>query len=198
VSATLSSSLLSSARGLTDVAWGRRDASEQVRRCADQVHREGIRHGLRRHVRATPLHSVVKIQSARRLFRLGSDAAAATSWHDDYAEFGGKGGYTFSEADGKTAFLYSNMSIQREAGSLALLVRFWTEILDDFRRFVDEIWRFQTEFWADPAARDEAQGHRRGTCVTRFVAAILLLVRPVRARCSTERERLPCGQGAVL
>ena len=24
----------------------------------------------------------------------------------------------------------------------AMQVRFWTEILDDFRRFVDEIWRF--------------------------------------------------------
>ena len=28
------------------------------------------------------------------------------------------------------------------------MVRFLTEILDDFRRFVDEIWRFETEFWA--------------------------------------------------
>ena len=27
-------------------------------------------------------------------------------------------------------------------------VRFLTEILDDLRRFVDEIWRFETEFWA--------------------------------------------------
>ena len=27
-------------------------------------------------------------------------------------------------------------------------MRFWTEIRDDFRRFVDEIWRIQTEFWA--------------------------------------------------
>ena len=97
-------------------------------------------------MRATPLHTVpVGRQDSERTPSLPfglSDAAAATSWHDDYAEFGGKGGYTFSEADGKTAFLYSNMSIQREAGSLALLVRSLTEILDDFRRFVDGIWRF--------------------------------------------------------
>ena len=83
-------------------------------------------------------YGAVLIKYIEKVFDMGFDGI----WHDDYAEFGGKGGYTFSEADGKTAFLYSNMSIQREAGSLALLVRFWTEILDDFRRFVDEIWRF--------------------------------------------------------
>ena len=33
-------------------------------------------------------------------------------------------------------------------GALGIQVRFFTEILDDFPRFVDEIWRFQTEFWA--------------------------------------------------
>ena len=26
-------------------------------------------------------------------------------------------------------------------------VRFWAEIRDDFRRFVGEIWRFETGFW---------------------------------------------------
>ena len=28
-----------------------------------------------------------------------------------------------------------------------LAVRFLTEIVDDFRQFVDEIWRFETKFW---------------------------------------------------
>ena len=83
-------------------------------------------------------YGAVLIKYIEKVFDMGFDGI----WHDDYAEFGGKGGYTFSEADGKTAFLYSNMSIQREAGSLALLVRLLPEILDDFRRFVDEIWRF--------------------------------------------------------
>ena len=43
-------------------------------------------------------------------------------WHDDYGEFGGKGGYTFDTFDNKTAFLHpSNLSIQYKAASLALI-----------------------------------------------------------------------------
>ena len=53
-----------------------------------------------------------------KVFKLGFDGI----WHDDYGEFGGKGGYTFDTFDNRTAFLHpSNLSLQYTAASLALI-----------------------------------------------------------------------------
>ena len=53
-----------------------------------------------------------------KVFAMGMDGI----WHDDYGEFGGKGGYTFDTFDNRTAFLHaSNLSLQYKAASLALI-----------------------------------------------------------------------------
>ena len=45
---------------------------------------------------------------------------------------------------------------------MSVEVRFLTEILEDFRRFVDEIWRFYTEFGAVGGAGQDGLGRAAG------------------------------------
>ena len=70
------------------------------------------------------------------------------------AEFGGQGS---SETEAKDRYDIKLRGVQQEllervVAANPKTVRFLTEIVDDFRRFVDETWRFETELWTDRGA----------------------------------------------